>query len=161
VTGAEAAFARTRCPDWPDRTSEPAGSDDRAGLYPDDRDMEKILLLDQDYYWRNWVKACIAFEKIDADVVEVADDDQLINELEKPPISIVMVDPLSSDMGAIPALQAIRDRAPLAKVLMFTAGSPQAHKFCHEACPLGSAYLFSKEDVVRELGPLIRDILRI
>lgn len=121
--------------------------------------MEKILLLDQDYYWRSWVKASLAFEGIGAEVKEVADDGRLLLELERPPVSIVLVDLLSCEMGAVPLIHAIRDRAPLAKVMLFAAFARQPIKHGNVASPLDSAYLFAKEDIVRDIGPLVKDLL--
>ena len=123
--------------------------------------MEKILLLDQDYYWRSWVKASLAFEGIAADIKEVADEKELLLELERPPVSVVLVDLLSCDMGAVPLVHAIRDRAPFAKVMMFTTLTPQAIRQGNVASALDSAYLVAKEDIVRDLGPLVKDILAV
>jgi DNA-binding NtrC family response regulator len=121
--------------------------------------MEKILLLDQDYYWRNWVKASLAFEGIAANIQEVADDQELLLELEKAPVSLVLVDLLSCEMGAVPLVHAVRDRAPLAKVMLFTGVTPQAIKPGNGAGSLDSAYLLAKEDIVRDIGPLVKDLL--
>lgn len=121
--------------------------------------MEKILLLDHDSCWRNWVKASLVFEGVTAEIKEVADDRALLEELEKPSVSIVLVDLLSCEMGAVPLVHAIRDRAPLAKVMMFTAVPPQAVKTGNIVSSLDSAYLLAKEDIVRDIGPLVRDLL--
>jgi hypothetical protein len=64
-------------------------------------------------------------------------------------------------MGAVPLVHTIRDRAPLAKVIMFTAVSPQAVKTGNIVSYLDSAYLLAKEDVVRDIGPLLRELLAI
>lgn len=121
--------------------------------------MEKILLLDQDSCWRNWVKASLGFEAVVAHIQEVMDERQMLEELEKAPVSVVLVDLLSCEMGAVSLVHAIRDRAPNARVMLFTAVSLQAVKTGNVVGSLDSAYLLAKEDVVGDIGPLVKDLL--